>query len=71
MIWEGKTGWRLMVSPAPYTMTEALRPPWRALFRLGGFEYPEKDVAESNFASLANLLASIAEGDIEPDDVLP
>lgn len=70
-IWEGKTGWRLMVSPAPYNMNEALRPLWRAYFRLGEFEYPDKDTAETNFASLANLLASIAEGDLEPDDVLP
>ena len=71
MLWEGKAGWRLMASPAPYTMTEALRPQWRAYFRLGEFEHPTADVAESNFASLANLLASIAEGDLEADDLLP
>jgi len=71
MIWEGKNGWRLMVSPAPYTMTEALRPPWRAVFRLGDLEPPKTDTAESNFVAMANLLASIAEGDMEPDDLLP
>jgi hypothetical protein len=66
-----KGQWSLMITAAPTSVAEALRPPWWARFDVEPkFDDDDPTVGDS-LLELANLLAAIAEGEIAPTHHLP